>query len=91
MFEHVEEYKSFRRSMLANTEVCLPSGGPYAFNGKTLGKYAQACTCKRPGFSPYQTACFREGGMGPVDPMLDSANSPLLAPSAVSRPSIVHE
>jgi hypothetical protein len=36
-----EEYMRFRRSMLANTEVCLPSGGPYVFNSKTMGKYAK--------------------------------------------------
>lgn len=96
MFEDAREYVMMRKaaggtSMLSLTEVCLPTGGPYAYTGKELGKYAEACTCKRPGSSAYQTACFRDKGVGPVDPLLNSANSLLLAPGAASRPSIVND
>merc|ERR1712216_54241 len=64
------------------TEVCLPVGDTYHWNGMKLDpKYAVACSCKRPGFSAYLTACSTDGGLGPVNSLEDEARNPFLQSS----------
>jgi hypothetical protein len=89
MFEDARELAALHAlhhtTMLAPFEVCVPHQGQYQYHGKALNpEYATACTCKRAGFSPYETACFKNSpSVG--DPMLSATNSPLVATSAPPR------
>ena len=88
MFEDAREFAALHagnRTMLASFEVCVNHDGPYVYKGKQLdSKYASACTCKRAGYTPYETACFKDAPSA-SDPMLSSASSPLLSTSTPPR------
>ena len=89
MFEDARELAALHAqrhtTMLAPFEVCVPHEGQYQHRGKALNpEYATACTCKRAGFSPYETACFKDAPSA-GDPMLSATNSPLIATSAPLR------
>lgn len=96
MFEHAREFIALREapgaqfSSLAVMEVCIPTGQTYHYNGEKLGPYAVACSCKR-GQWVYQTACFKDGGLGVVESMSISSDTTLIEPSAVSNPARVDE
>ena len=71
MFEDAREFMSLKE--FSSLEVCVNNTGPYLVHGKSLSKYAASCTCTRPGFSPYETACYSEAGKGSQLP--DSVSS----------------